>query len=77
MNTTVLEDGTKLKDHWDAPGLPFRIFKSHYGPDILPITKYRKVKFVGEQLLLGSGRAARWLSCVLCIITHRLPPHLL
>ena len=29
MNSTILPDGTKLKDHWDNEEYPFRIFKSH------------------------------------------------
>lgn len=29
MNTTILPDGTKLKDYWDHSDYPFRIFKSH------------------------------------------------
>lgn len=45
-NTTILPDGTPLKDHWDNPRYPFRIFKSHYGPKesggVLPI------RFLGE-----------------------------
>jgi hypothetical protein len=28
MNTTILSDGTHVKDHWDNPSFPFRIFKS-------------------------------------------------
>eukprot|EP00961_Rhodomonas_salina_P014192 190512-Rhodomonas_salina.1 len=26
MNSTVLKDGTRLKDRWDSPSYPFRIF---------------------------------------------------
>ncbi len=29
MNSTVLPDGTNLKDYWDHEEYPFRIFKSH------------------------------------------------
>jgi len=31
-NTTVLEDGSLLRDYWDHEEFPFRIFKSHNGP---------------------------------------------
>ena len=33
MNTTILPDGTSLKDYWDHKDYPFRIFKSHNHPD--------------------------------------------
>jgi hypothetical protein len=33
MNTTILPDGTSLKDYWDHEDYPFRIFKSHNHPD--------------------------------------------
>lgn len=29
MNSTVLSDGKNLKDKWDNPKYPFRVFKSH------------------------------------------------
>jgi len=45
-NTTVLADGTKLKDYWDRPEFPFRIWKSHYTPKVLPIEQFPKVKFL-------------------------------
>jgi hypothetical protein len=32
MNTTVLPDGTRVKDYWDHDDYPFRIFKSHDVP---------------------------------------------
>merc|ERR1719265_2184123 len=28
----VLSNGRRLKDYWDNPSYPFRIFKSHYMP---------------------------------------------
>jgi len=46
MNTTVLADGTKVKDYWDNPSHPFRIFKAHEAPPTMPVKKYPKVKFV-------------------------------
>ena len=33
FNTTILPDGTALKDYWDHPKYDFRIFKSHYTPN--------------------------------------------
>lgn len=54
-NSTVLPDGTRLKDYWDHPAFPFRIFKSHFGPrqgdgqsyaDVLPIREHSKVKYI-------------------------------
>ena len=27
MNSTILKDGTALKDKWDHPSYPFRVFK--------------------------------------------------
>lgn len=33
MNTTVLPDGTKMKDYWDHEDYPFRVFKSHDPPE--------------------------------------------
>jgi len=54
-NTTVLPNGKKLKDYWDNPAFPFRVFKTHFGPkqaggspyaDILPIKEFPKVKYV-------------------------------
>mmetsp|Transcript_9740 Transcript_9740/g.18297 ORF Transcript_9740/g.18297 Transcript_9740/m.18297 type:complete len:373 (-) Transcript_9740:3319-4437(-) len=32
FNTTVLPDGKLLKDYWDHPDYPFRVFKSHDHP---------------------------------------------
>lgn len=55
MNTTILPDGSKLKDHWDHPDYPFRVFKSHETPDdtsdkkpdaVLPVRSHTKVKFL-------------------------------
>lgn len=54
-NTTVLPDGSKLKDYWDNKAYPFRVFKSHFGPirqggdayaDVLPVKEYPKVKYI-------------------------------
>lgn len=54
-NTTVLPNGKKLKDYWDNPAFPFRVFKSHFRPqhdgghpyaDILPIRVFPKVKYL-------------------------------
>lgn len=48
MNTTVLPDGKSLKDYWDNPAFDFRIFKSHYTPEIFGdlIGGDSKVKFL-------------------------------
>jgi hypothetical protein len=46
LNTTVLADGTKLKDYWDNPSFPFRIWKSHGTPKNIPVKKFPKVKFL-------------------------------
>ena len=50
MNTTILGDGTPLKDRWDNPRYPFRIFKSHFGPKesggTIPIRAYPKLRFL-------------------------------
>ena len=46
MNTTVLPDGSKVKDYWDNAAFPFRIFKSHFAPPVAPVEKFRKVKFL-------------------------------
>lgn len=47
-NTTVLADGRKMKDFWDHPSYPFRIFKSHYTPRVLPVRKVggKKIKYL-------------------------------
>lgn len=55
-NTTVLPDGSKLKEYWDNDQFPFRVFKSHFAPipktgtpkrfEVLPITSHPKVKFL-------------------------------
>eukprot|EP00746_Dinoflagellata_sp_MGD_P012514 gnl/MRDRNA2_/MRDRNA2_126731_c0_seq1.p1 gnl/MRDRNA2_/MRDRNA2_126731_c0~~gnl/MRDRNA2_/MRDRNA2_126731_c0_seq1.p1 ORF type:complete len:396 (+),score=72.00 gnl/MRDRNA2_/MRDRNA2_126731_c0_seq1:78-1190(+) len=54
-NSTVLPDGTKLKDYWDNKAYPFRVFKSHFGPvrpggdpyaDVLPVKEYPKVRYI-------------------------------
>jgi hypothetical protein len=33
LNSTILSDGTRLKDYWDHEDYPFRIFKSHDTPE--------------------------------------------
>jgi len=38
-NTTILPDGRSMKELWDHESYPFRIFKSHYGPPILPVRR--------------------------------------
>ena len=47
-NDTVLPDGRKLKEYWDNPVFPFRIFKSHYAPPELPVRKKggKKIKYL-------------------------------
>lgn len=49
-NTTILPDGTPLKDRWDNARYPFRIFKSHYGPKesggIISVTSNPQLKFI-------------------------------
>jgi len=45
-NTTVLQDGRLMKDVWDHPSLPFRIFKSHYFPPTLPVRSTRNLKYI-------------------------------
>ena len=55
MNTHTLDDGKKLKDLWDSPDYPFRVFKSHSAPyrdgkyifpRELPVDEFRNVKFI-------------------------------
>jgi hypothetical protein len=47
MNTTVLPDGTMLKDNWDHKDYPFRIFKSHEVPQTFgDLIGGDKVKFL-------------------------------
>ena len=43
-NSTILPDGRKLKDIWDHESYPFRIFKSHFAPDILPVRRAAEVR---------------------------------
>jgi len=52
-NSTVLPDGTKLKDYWDNAAFPFRVFKSHFLPrgsgdpiSVLPVKERPNVKYV-------------------------------
>ena len=47
-NTTILSDGRRMKDVWDYPSYPFRIFKSHYGPPELPVRREggKKIKYI-------------------------------
>jgi len=55
MNNTILPDGVPLKDRWDHPKYPFRVFKGHEAPlkegggreECLPIEQFPKVKFIG------------------------------
>ena len=37
FNTTILPDGREMKHYWDHPSYPFRVFKSHYTPQELPV----------------------------------------
>lgn len=51
FNTTVLADGTELKNYWDHPDYPFRVFKSHdhaemFGSLIGSKNPPKKVKFL-------------------------------
>lgn len=55
MNTTTLYDGTLMKDFWDNPDYPYRVFKSHETPvdpqfklhsGVLEVRKFPQVKFV-------------------------------
>jgi len=48
LNTTILPDGRALRDLWDHPSYSFRIFKSHFAPPDLPVTKKggKKIKYM-------------------------------
>mmetsp|Transcript_12475 Transcript_12475/g.29734 ORF Transcript_12475/g.29734 Transcript_12475/m.29734 type:complete len:362 (+) Transcript_12475:56-1141(+) len=46
MNSTILPDGSNVKDYWDHPSFPFRIFKSHVAPPVAPVTEHKKVKYL-------------------------------
>lgn len=55
MNTTVLADGSRLKDKWDNKAYPFRVFKAHERPEsatingrdaVLPVRRRRDLKFI-------------------------------
>lgn len=55
LNTHVLDNGIPLKDRWDNPTYPFRVFKSHMTPyngyeykgqAVLPVRQFPKVKFI-------------------------------
>ena len=50
LNSTVLPDGTRLKDYWDHPKFPFRIFKSHAYPrdagGTLPVRERPRVRYL-------------------------------
>jgi len=46
MTSTVLKDGSAMKDYWDHKDYPFRIFKSHYGTADLPVAARPAVKFL-------------------------------
>lgn len=47
-NTTILPDGKPMSYYWDHPSYPFRIFKSHYSPAVLPVRKTggKKIKYL-------------------------------
>ncbi len=47
-NTTIIPDGRTMKEVWDHPSYPFRIFKSHFGPPDLPVRKKggKKIKYM-------------------------------
>lgn len=50
-NTTILANGKSLKEYWDHPDFPFRIFKSHLFPreaagGVLPVRQRPDVKFL-------------------------------
>jgi len=52
----TLADGSRLRDYWDNPAHPFRVFKSHMSPsswtegnpvaNVLPVTQRPLVKYV-------------------------------
>jgi len=46
-NTTIV-DGRPMKEYWDNPAYPFRVFKSHYTPPTLPVRKEggKKIKYL-------------------------------
>lgn len=47
MNTTILPDGTRLKDYWDHDDYPFRVFKSHDRAEVYgDLIGGEKVKFI-------------------------------
>jgi hypothetical protein len=47
MESTMLKEiGKTWGSLWNNPAFPFRIFKSHYTPETLPIKKFPKVKFL-------------------------------
>mmetsp|Transcript_25550 Transcript_25550/g.37743 ORF Transcript_25550/g.37743 Transcript_25550/m.37743 type:complete len:376 (-) Transcript_25550:78-1205(-) len=46
LNTTILADGSKMKDKWDNPRFPFHVWKSHATPESpMPIKERPNVKF--------------------------------
>ena len=47
-NTTILADGKPMRYYWDNPSYPFRIFKSHFAPPVLPVRKKagKKIKYI-------------------------------
>mmetsp|Transcript_3920 Transcript_3920/g.8641 ORF Transcript_3920/g.8641 Transcript_3920/m.8641 type:complete len:383 (+) Transcript_3920:92-1240(+) len=47
LNTTKFR-GREMRYYWDHPSYPFRIFKSHYVPGILPVRKKggKKIKYL-------------------------------
>lgn len=38
-NTTIVSNERAMKEYWDSPSYPFRIFKSHFAPPVLPVRK--------------------------------------
>eukprot|EP00457_Paulinella_chromatophora_P007211 gb/GEZN01007232.1/.p1 GENE.gb/GEZN01007232.1/~~gb/GEZN01007232.1/.p1 ORF type:complete len:390 (-),score=66.62 gb/GEZN01007232.1/:366-1535(-) len=55
MDSHILRDGSRLKDHWDHKDHPYRIFKAHETPDtcvpkdatsVLPVRSRPNVKFI-------------------------------
>lgn len=46
-NTTVVQ-GKEMRQYWDHPSYPFRIFKSHYAPPELPVRKQggKRIKYL-------------------------------
>ena len=71
LNTHVLDGGVKLKDRWDNPAYPFRVFKSHMTPfngleytstASLPVRQFPKVKFIAISRN-GMDMLCKWMPC--------------